>query len=317
MIESPVREPEHVARHSTTIASRLRAQRSWALPALAALVGLIVALTGMFHPTPDATGVPPGYAALVNDKGILRSDYKSQTVASAGKAFEKTTAAERSKTLDDMIDEELLVQRGMVLDLPETTTEVREVMVAAVNAQIDAGVKGRRPTDAELRGFYDAHRADYATLGIMNVRDLVLRVGGYEALDQSTAQAETDAAAAVYQLRSGVAVERVMEHFGLVDSGPPNQETLDPAARVYLGPRLFEIAGALADGEVSDPISDANGVHILLMNHREPPRVADFGSVRAKVYGDYQNAAAKRAQRDALSILRKDARILAASEMAP
>lgn len=317
MIEAPVRKPESVVRRRTAIASRLRAQRSWALPALAAVVGLIVALTGMFHPVPNATSVPPGYAALVNNKGILRSDYQSQTAASADKAFEKTTAAERSKTLGDMIDEELLVQRGMVLDLPETTTEVREVMVAAVNAQIDAGVKGQRPTDAQLREFYDAHRADYATIGLMAVRELVLRVGGDEALDQSAVQAQSDAAAAVYQLRSGVAVESVLEHFGLVDTGRGDQETPDFAAKAFLGPRLFEIANTLADGEVSEPISEADGMHILVMTHREAPRVADFGSVRAKVYDDYQNAAAKRAQRDALSILRKDARILVAPETAP
>ena len=43
----------------------------------------------------------------------------------------------------------------------------------------------------------------------MSLRDLVLHVGGYQNADQSTAQAETDAAEAVYQLRSGVAVERL------------------------------------------------------------------------------------------------------------
>ncbi len=106
-----------------------------------------------------------------------------------GKPFAQSTPTERDKTLHDMIDEELLVQRGMVLDLAETTTEVRDVIAAAVNAQIDAGARGQLPSDAQLQEFYQAHRLTYATIGTMSLRDLVLHVGGYQDMDQSTAQA--------------------------------------------------------------------------------------------------------------------------------
>jgi parvulin-like peptidyl-prolyl isomerase len=290
-----------------------RPQRAVLLPTLAALIGAAVAGFGMLHAAPDSTTVPPGYVALVNNKGILLSDFQAQTATATGKPFAQTTRAERDKTLHDMIDEELLVQRGMVLDLPETTNEVRDVITAAVNAQIDAGTRGQQPNDAQLLEFYQAHRLAYATPGSMTLRDLVLHVGGYQDIDQSTAQAETDAAEAIYQLRAGAAVDGVMQHFGLVDSGRADSgEALDFAAKLHLGPKLYQVADTLTDGQVSDPVLDSDGVHVLVMERRYPPRVADFTAVRAKVYSDYMDAAAKRAQEAGLKLLRREAQIIVA-----
>jgi hypothetical protein len=294
-----------------------RPYRASVLPGLGALLGLSIAGVGVFRAAPEILQVPPGYIALVNQKGILMSDFMAQTASLTGKPFEETTAAERSKTLHDMIDEELLVQRGMTLDLPETTTEVRDIMTAAVNAQVEAATKGSPPTDAQLQSFFDTHRLSYSTAGSMKVRDLVLHIGGYQNADQSTAQAETDAAEAVYQLRSGVSVDHVMEHFGFVDSGRADSgEVLDFAAKLHLGLKLFETANAMSDGEISEPIVDSDGVHVLLMEHRKPPRIADFASVRAKVYGDYMEAVAKHAREESLKILRKEAQVLLAPEPA-
>jgi PPIC-type PPIASE domain len=290
-----------------------RPQRAVVLPTLAALIGTAMAGFGLLHSGPAVNTVPPGYAVLVNGKGILLSDFQAQTASVTGKPFAQATPAERERTLRDMINEELLVQRGMALDLPETTTEVRDVMTAAVNAQIDAATRGQPPTDAQLQEFYQANRSAYATLGTMSLRDLVLHVGGYQDMDQSTAQAETDAAEAIYQLRSGAAIDQVMQHYGLVDSGRADSgETLDFAAKLHLGAKLFAVAETLMDGQISDPVPDFDGVHVLVVEQRNPPRVPDFGAVRAKVYSDYLNAAAKRAQQAGLTILRRDAQIIVA-----
>jgi hypothetical protein len=316
-MKEPVRESGATLTRRIAKALAQRPARAVVLPALGALLGLSMAATALFRAAPHALVVPPGYAALVNRKGILSSDFISQTASMARKPFSETTPDERSKTLRAMIDEELLVQRGLILDLPETTTEVRDAMTAAVNAQVDAASKGYRPTDAELKAYFDSHRANYSSVGSMSLRDLVLHVGGYQNADQSTAQAETDAAEAVYQLRSGARVDHVMEHFGLVDSGrAEGGEVLDMAAKLHLGLKLFQIASALSDGEISEPAQDSDGVHILLMERRRPPRVADFASVRDKVYADYTDALAKAAEEENLKNLRKDAEILIAPEPA-
>ena len=187
-----------VSRWRRAVAELARgAGRSTALPLLAIGLGLIVASVGLFRRAPPAIAeVPDGYVALVNQKGVLMSDFISQAENETMKAFADTTPAERTKVLREMIDEELLVQRALVLDLPETTIEVRDALVQGVEAQVSEPVWANMPTDEDLRGYYNKTQADYTNGGTMSVHNLVLRVGGFQNADQSTPQALSDAAEA-------------------------------------------------------------------------------------------------------------------------
>ncbi len=210
-----------------------------------------------------------------------------------------------------MINEELLVQRGVVLDVPETTNEVRGSIESAVNAQVAAPVLAYVPTDAELHAFYDQFRQNYTTPGSMTLRDLVLHVGGYQNADQSLTQAQADAVEAIYQLRAGAPLDHVMEHFGLVDSGRvDNSDQLDFAAKLHLGDPLYQVAAKLRDGEISEPVVTEDGVHILVMVQRQFPKVAEFSAVRDRVYLDFRTAATGRATDQNLKLLRSQAQIL-------
>lgn len=292
-----------------------RPQRRFVLPLTGIALGLAVAGAGLFHrPAVKLVVVPPGYVALVNQKGILQSDFITQSAAETGKSFAETTPAERSRVLREMIDEELQVQRALVLDLPETTTEVRGTMVSAVETQVAAPLLAVPPTDAQLRAFYESRRASYTTGGSMTVHDLILRIGGYQNADQSTAQAEADASEAVYQLRAGSSIDYVMEHFGLADSGRmDNTEQLDFAAKIHLGDKLFQVASTLGDGEISDPQLEADGLHILVMDKRRLPKVADFSDLRQQVYNENRLAETQRAAQENVKFLRSQAEIIIAA----
>lgn len=291
------------------------ARRGVALPLAAMLLGLIFAGMSLFHHTPVLyTSVPPGYVALVNQQGILMSDFISETATDAEVPFDQTTPAQRAQVLHQMIDRELQVQRALVLGLPETTVEVRRVMGDAVEAQAAAPVEAMEPSEAQLRAYYDAHRARYSSPGQMTVRNLVLHVGGYQNADQTLAQADADAVEAVYQLRSGAAIDYIMEHFGFVDADPAysNTQQLDFAARIHLGDKLFQVASGMSGGQVSDPIDDADGVHVLVMMQRLPTQPQDFPAARATVYNDYRIAQKDLAIKNDLQFLRSQAQILLA-----
>jgi hypothetical protein len=291
-----------------------RPHRTLALPALGAALGLFVAGLGLFRvaPTP-VTAVPPGYVALVNQRPILMSDFIAQTESETGGAFDQATPEQRRQVLREMIDEELVVQRSLALDLPELEVEARQALVDGVNALVAAPILAQAPSDAELRAFYTAHRSDYAAGGDMQLHDIVLHVGGYQNVNQSTAQAEADAEEAIYQLRSGAALEYVMQHFGFVDSGRmDNSQQSDFLAKLHLGPQLFQVAGALRDGEISEPVADADGVHVLVMERRRPPRFTDFEAARNQVYEAYRKAQMARVQQENLKFLRGGAQILLA-----
>jgi len=308
------RAPRPNAYRQRLLALISRSRRTGALPIAGILVGLGAAALGLLRPAPRVlTIVPPGYVALVNQEPILMSDFIAETQSLTQEPFAQTTPEQREQVLRTMIDRELLVQRAVALDLPETTTEVRDTMAAAVNAQVVAPLLAIAPTAKQLQDFYDAHRAKYTMGGTMTLHDLVLHYGGFEDADQTLAQAELDAAAAVYQLRSGAPVDYVKEHFGFVESGRVSDGTeLDFAAKIHLGPKLYPVAAELDDGEVSDPVVAKDGIHVLVMYKRELPSLAAYSMVRTQVYSDYREAEFQRADDENLRVLRAEAQILIA-----
>ncbi len=289
-------------------------QRGLAPPLAGMAVGLVLAGIGIFHEVHHPlTSVPPGYVALVNQQGVLMSDFISQVATETEEPFDQTTPAQRAQVLHEMIDKELLVQRALVLDLPETTIEVRTAMSDAVNAQAGAPLLAEEPTEAQLRAYYNAHLDRYASQGTMTVINLVLHVGGYQNADQSVSQAEADAVEADYQLRSGSAIDYIEEHFGFVDASPQyDTQQLDFAAKLHLGPQLYQVATTLGSGEISDPIVQSDGVHILVMQQRQPPAVEDFSAAHAQVYTDFRLAESDVAAQQNLQFLRSQAQILLA-----
>ena len=146
----------------------------------------------------------------------------------------------------------------------------------------------------------------------MTLTDLVLHVGGFENADQTTDQALADAAQGAYELRSGSTLDYVKQHFGFVDSGKVTGEEPDFAARIHLGDKVYAVAQGMTDGQISDPISVPDGVHVLIMDHRQAPVFYDYDSVKNNVYTDYAADQKAKAKRDNLNFLRKGAKILIA-----
>jgi hypothetical protein len=294
-----------------------RPERPLTLLVLGGLAGLVAAGFALFRPADVVIrAVPPGYVAMVNDRGILTSDFITQTESETSGPFAEATKEQRRMVLQEMIDEELLVQRGLALGLPLLDTNVRTALVDGVNSQVSAPVVARRVSDAELRAFYDANKDKYESQGFMQLYDIVLHFGGIEDADQSVEQAQADAAQAVYQLRSGASLDYVMQHFGFSKGAVNGDEEFDFAAKLHLGPKLFAVASELSDGDISDPVTDKDGVHVLIMQHRQAPFLAEFDRVRNNVRGDFVDVEQKRVQQRNIQFLRANADILIAPEQA-
>src|SRR5258708_10067706 len=116
--------------------TQARLARSFFLSGLGALIGLGLAGYALFTARGTSTlVVPADDVALVNQQPISRSDYLAQLQTLYGVDLQHATAAEREKTLDDMIREELFVQRGKELDLASTDPDVRAALVNAVELE--------------------------------------------------------------------------------------------------------------------------------------------------------------------------------------
>ncbi|MEO9130883.1 MAG: peptidylprolyl isomerase [Sphingomonas sp.] len=271
-------------------------RRALILCGIGAICGLAIAGAGLF--TAQGTriaGVPPEDVALVNQVPLLMTDYVSLFEATETKSFDKGTPEEKRKVLDQMIREELYVQRGVELGLQNDITEVRQSLVGAVEAQQAIDASATQPDEDALRDFYRRPTANYADEGTMTVTDLI-------APNQAQAQA------AVSALRGGKPLLEASKAYALRDSGViTDGEEFYFAAQIHLGQRLFDVARRLREGQVSDPVAAPNGIHILVMRKHRPPVPTPYERVRDRVLADYRADKVTRMQAGADKFLRKRA----------
>ncbi len=312
-----VLSPDPAAVDTAMDFTRIHTRRSLVLLAIGALTGIALAGYGLF--TAKGTrvhGVPPEAIALVNQRPILRSDFITQVVTQYSVRYADTTPAQRHAVLEDMIDEEMMMQRGLEVDLPGFDPDVRVALVAGVELQLFADVLAQKPSDAELQAYYDAHRANYVRDGVMRLRDLVAAVTP----QRPRADAQRDAAAAGAALRQGAVLEQVLTQFNLadsrrlLDSGHVDLgDVFDFAARARLDPAVFAAARALGTGQVSDPVVTGDGVHVVVMIKRVPPAQRSFADAGNEVWRDVTEDAKRKVRENNLKYLRSKADIQVAA----
>ena len=277
-----------------------RARLSLLLCAAGAVIGLLVAGYGLF--TAQGTrlaGVPPEDAAVVNGVPILRSDLIQQLSALYGTQLSQSTPAQRRKVLDDLIREELYVQRGVEMGLPNDEIEVRQALVSAAEGQVAQDAMTATPSEPELRNWYATHRSRYASEGMMTLHDWVVAPGA-------------DARAVSANLRREMSAHsQGLRSSGRVDDGAEFYF----AAKAHLGSEAFAAATRLADGAVSEPLAGPGGTHVLQMVRNVRPVAIPFADARDKVLQDFLADKVARLQVGNERFLQKRADIRVAADL--
>lgn len=295
--------------------------RSMVFLTCGALIGLILAGYALFTSKGTRShGVPAEAVALVNQRPILRSDWMTQAQTEYTKPFAQISLAQRQKVLDDMIDEELLMQRGLEIDLPSFDPEVRNALVAGVELEVTAGVLAEPPTPQELRTFYERHKDQYSSEGVMQLRDLLIKISTTLSMVDARRLA-SEAAAAV---RHGRPPDDVIKRYELVDSGrfvaaghADLGDMYQFAVRAKVDDALYNALSPLASGEISDPIVEDDGVHLILMMKHRFPVPQTFEQATNRVWLDVKNEAKTRVRAANLSYLRSRADIVVANKLLP
>jgi SurA N-terminal domain len=159
--------------------AKVSSKRSFFLAICGAVIGLLLAGYSLFTARGTSTlMVPAEDVALVNQQPISRSDYLMQLQSLYSVEFSQATREQREKVLNDMIREELFVQRGKELDVASTDPDVRNALVNAVELEIASDAITSQPTEAAPRSYYRAHPERYASEGIMTVEDYVFPANG-------------------------------------------------------------------------------------------------------------------------------------------
>ena len=290
-------------------------RRSLILFACGAIFGLTIAGLGLFTAAGTrVSGVPPEDVALVNGRHILKSDFIAQIETETAQPFDMTTKEQRAKVLNDMLNEELLVQRGLEIDLAASDPDVRLAMATGVQLLVDADVIAQQPPDAQLQAYYDANKDKYGGEGIMALRDLVLHMAEGDSKDAMLAKA----AKAAEAFRKGDTPDNVAATFGMMDSGVLDRGDLfEFAVKIKLSPDLYTAARELMPNQASEPIARPDGVHVLLMEKRTIPEQRSFAEARDAVMQDFKREEQARVEAANLTYLKSKADIQLAPEFAP
>jgi len=292
-------------------AAQVSTTRSMVLCAFGAVIGLTVAGFGLFSARGTAThNVPPEDIALVNQRPVLRSDFVTQLESETGETFAQTSRAEKLKVLDEMIREELLVQRGLELDFAETDQATRSALATAMDQQALAEATTSQPTDQQLRDFYDKHPARYASDGILTVRHLV--IPSSSGSPEQRAQKTRDVVSA---LRANTPVQEVIARYGLTEPRNDGDEFYF-AAKIHLGDALYAQALKLKPGEVTEPLQEPDGTHIVRVIGDKQPVPLTFERAKLQVLTDYKNAQQEKLMAATMKFLRERSKILIATDYA-
>ncbi|MFZ4068684.1 MAG: peptidylprolyl isomerase [Caulobacterales bacterium] len=280
------------------------ADRSRWLALAAALAGVTAAMASALFAGPGAGAVTKGAVALANDAPISREDYaRALSVIEADKRS-PLTEEDRARALQRLIEEELLVRRGIALDLAASDPSVRRALAQAM-AQFAAAQAARAaaPDDATLQTFLSERPQLLARQSDQRIRFVVL-----------PAAASDKIAAMVTSLRSGMDFAAAAKAAGAVDGGAPDGflAPADLAARA--GPSVRDAVAALAPGQAAGPIPLGAQVGFVQLVARRDPPARDFAAVRATVAEAWRQEQESQALETYLAQLKRDARIVYAPD---
>lgn len=267
--------------------------------ALGAAAGLIAAGAGLLQRAPQDSGVPDGALARVNDT-VIGIDRYQRAVDRLASAFDRDVdAKERAAVLQQLLEEELLVQRGIELGMATSETTVRDAIVKSLIASVTAEADAAQPSDAELQQYLTENAERYTFTAALTV-------------DAWVTDDEWFAQDFLKRIRSGAgtdATDDIRRVPGL-PAGPLPPERL----RMFVGPAIAAAAAEMPVGS-SAVYARQGRWYVVRIAGREDSAVADLDAVRSQVLIDYRRSLADRRLREYLDQLMRRADVTIAAPL--
>lgn len=285
-------------------------RRPIVLLVVGALVGALLAAAGLTARRGNGA-LPAGVVAMVNGESIRTEDYARMLQAVASDKRDPLSAEDRQRVLDRIIEEELLVQRGLALGLARYDRRVRADLTSTVIDGVVSDITESAPGDEDVAAFYAANRDFFAGPGRVRVRQVFVRVS---VPNDPAAQARAEQAA--QRLRAGEDFAAVAAELGDTPLSPLPDTALPPSKlRDYLGPTALRAVLELDIGAVSEPVRSGTGYHVLQVMERQPDTLAELDGIRPQVVAELRRRAGERALRTYLDELRANATVVVAEPL--
>ena len=277
-----------------------------------AAAGVALAAWGLLGTDASSAALPRGVVASVNGKPIQTEDWARLVEGLESDTREPAGPELRRRVLDRMIDEELLVQRGVELGLVESDRRVRADLAQALIQSIVVETEDEKPAEDELRRFYEQEAGFFTQPGRVRAPQAFFRVRA----PAEDAAAAARSAEAHRRLLAGEPLERVKAELGDPEISPLPDALLPPAKlREYVGPTALRAVMELEPGQIGAPVRSGTGYHVFQLVEREAPRLPPFEEVAERVRAEWVRRAGDRALRGYLDELRENAQVVTVDEL--
>ncbi len=271
--------------------------------------GLVLGLLGVLVSvlTPSWNGSrDSGVVAVVNDTAITRAKYLSYLEALATDKKDPIGTEDSRYVLQRIIEEELLVQRGVEVGLLESDKRTRAALVNGMISMTTTAAEAKAPSERELADFFQENIDYFTPTARLRARQLIVK----------GEDAELRAGEAYRLLVAGEQFQRVESEFGTAVALIVPDSLLPPAKlREYLGPTLTQMLVEQPAGFVTEPQPMTNGFRIVLLLDKEVGQAPALDDIREQLEAEYVRRSGDRALREYLEWLKDRADISYPSEL--
>ena len=179
--------------------------------------------------------------------------------------------------IDERVDEEVLAREAVRLGLDREDVIVRRRLAQKMAFVSDDLAIVAEPSEAELREYFDAHRASYTAPDLYALRHVYFNPDRHTAVD-------ADAQRALQRLARGANPDEVGDPFMLP------RELADVSRDDILrdfGSVFADAVTGSAPGTWSGPVRSPFGVHLVKLESHTPRSAANFEDVRDRVREAY------------------------------
>jgi hypothetical protein len=253
-----------------------------------ALAGLLAAGFGILRQADSGNVLPTNALARVNEQIITRDNY-NRALARLG--TNNTSDDAGAWVLQRLVDDELLVQRGLELGMAQSDSAVRNAIIDSLIASVTAEADAASPDDEELQQYLSENADRFSFVESLSV-------AAWQTNDEAVAQSFVNA------LRNDGSIA-TSDTIGPIPDLPPGLMPVE-VLRDFLGPG---ITAAAADMPVGSSAVFARRGRWLVVQvlKKESAVVTDLSAIRNRVLLDYRRSLADQTLRDYLDDLRRRA----------
>ena len=262
------------------------------------LLGLVLIFIGIFNPDKKQK-LSDDVVALVDNHPILKSDLDLALKALSMNKDNQITSEQIQLVKDRLIDEQLLLQRGIDLDLHQTSNPIRKLIVNSMIDNILSENNDFLIDDKNLKKFYNDNISFFLPSKELRLKLIFLKFRSKEE-DENRLDTIRE------RLINGDDFDIVSKEEGdtylpkIPDTFLPERKLKD-----YIDPNLVKNAFNLEDGQITSEIETDKGYSFLYLVESEKGEPLPLENMRDKIKSEYKRRKDEEALLNYIEWLRK------------